>query len=413
MQQLGRVRMRAYGAPTPRARARAVPVRVAASALGERPAAAAAAAAQPDWRTLTCERARAADAVMRHLLQLETPAADGSPSWAAGCVHRLPCPPPPPAWRRFAAAVARRGLAAVKAELSEALVVLPEEGDRGCYLARHGWVHPLRDPGLAAFLASLFAAATDPRGWAAAGLWAPGGGFSPPSLSRHDLFHAHLFVCRRTGGVGLLFHASEYPAYDPFDFPIILGNCHRGSALAFNQRAMDLRNLVFFNGHLAVLDVGEGTPLHSQLLHDGTRPARTVYEEDFGQPVADVFYMPGWRGGGSGSGDGDGDGDGLASGTASGSWDGGGGGSVESSSGSGSFGGDGLRRTDSGASDAGSGGGGGGWRPGPGGGRGRGSAARGLGARSPRSAGSSGVPGEEVRFLFGRPPDCCGVYVSY
>lgn len=43
-------------------------------------------------------------------------------------------------------------------------------------------------------------------------------------------------------------------------------------------------------GRLAVLDVGVASPLHG-LLHEGTELLRTVYEEDFGQPVADLLFL--------------------------------------------------------------------------------------------------------------------------
>ena len=42
---------------------------------------------------------------------------------------------------------------------------------------------------------------------------------------RFDLFHAHLFVGHRTERLGLLFHAQEYPVYDPELFPLPLGFC--------------------------------------------------------------------------------------------------------------------------------------------------------------------------------------------
>lgn len=44
-------------------------------------------------------------------------------------------------------------------------------------------------------------------------------------------------------------------------------------------------------GQLAVLDVGADSPLHDLLLHEGTEPLRTLYEEDFGKPVADVLLL--------------------------------------------------------------------------------------------------------------------------
>ena len=142
---------------------------------------------------------------------------------------------------------------------------------------------------------------------------AKGGVSRAPRLSRHDLFHGHLFLARpaaRGGGdsggasLGLLLHACEYPAFDAEHFPYDLGFCQRGSRLAFDARAMDCRNLVFFGGRLAALDVGAASPLHGALLHDGTRPFRTVYEEDLGAAVADVLFLP--PAGGDGA-DGDGD----------------------------------------------------------------------------------------------------------
>lgn len=67
-----------------------------------------------------------------------------------------------------------------------------------------------------------------------------------PSLSRHDLFHGHLFIAKHPKGVGLLLHAREYPMFDPLRFPIDLGSCQRDSTLAYSQRSMDLRNILFF-----------------------------------------------------------------------------------------------------------------------------------------------------------------------
>ena len=179
------------------------------------------------------------------------------------------------------------------------------------------------------------------------------------ALDRFDLFHAHMFLARRAPGaapgLGLLFHAKEYPRRSAA-FPVNLGFCQANSTLAFDQRAMDLRNLVFYQarawparrlqahagvarcntkgatadggrgwpqGALYALDVGEGSPLHDDLLMDGlqvrapgapascppvdntlaaragthaaVRPAtqdvRTVLETDFGDAVCDVNYF--------------------------------------------------------------------------------------------------------------------------
>ena len=73
------------------------------------------------------------------------------------------------------------------------------------------------------------------------------------ALDRFDLFHAHMFLTRGAPGraleLGLLFHAKEYPRQCP-EFPVDLGFCQLNSTLAFDQRAMDLRNLLFFRVRL-------------------------------------------------------------------------------------------------------------------------------------------------------------------
>jgi hypothetical protein len=48
--------------------------------------------------------------------------------------------------------------------------------------------------------------------------------------------------------------------------------------------------LLMLQGKLAVLDVALDSPIHA-LLHEGTEPLRTVYEEDFGQSVADLLLL--------------------------------------------------------------------------------------------------------------------------
>jgi hypothetical protein len=35
----------------------------------------------------------------------------------------------------------------------------------------------------------------------------------------------------------------------------------------------------------------QASPLHDLLLHEGTEPLRTVYEEDFGQPLAELLLL--------------------------------------------------------------------------------------------------------------------------
>jgi hypothetical protein len=44
----------------------------------------------------------------------------------------------------------------------------------------------------------------------------------------------------------VLFHASEYPAYDESCFPFMLGHCQAGSSCRYNARAMDLRNILWW-----------------------------------------------------------------------------------------------------------------------------------------------------------------------
>ena len=120
---------------------------------------------------------------------------------------------------------------------------------------------------------------------------------------RYDLFHAHLFVAEHAepGGVGLLFHAMEYPARSD-SFPHDLGFCQRRSPLAFCAEHMARRNALFFNGELCLLDlpqappratgkpVESGSPL-APLVMEGLEEVQTVYEGDFGRPLADVYCL--------------------------------------------------------------------------------------------------------------------------
>ncbi len=46
--------------------------------------------------------------------------------------------------------------------------------------------------------------------------------------------------------------------------------------------------------------MGFSSPLNQSLLHEGTRPLRTVYEEDFGRQLAEVLYLPAAGTGGGG-----------------------------------------------------------------------------------------------------------------
>jgi hypothetical protein len=65
-------------------------------------------------------------------------------------------------------------------------------------------------------------------------------------LSRWDLFHGHLFACHRQGALGVLFHCQEYPAFDARTFPLSLGYCQAGSDVSYEARAMDWRNVLWY-----------------------------------------------------------------------------------------------------------------------------------------------------------------------
>ncbi|EIE26939.1 hypothetical protein COCSUDRAFT_59437 [Coccomyxa subellipsoidea C-169] len=114
----------------------------------------------------------------------------------------------------------------------------------------------------------------------------------PIELTRWDLFHAHCFFTPKDRGVGLLFHAKEYPR-ECEAFPYNLGYCQRGSPLEYSEREMDFRNLIYYQGELCCLDVGESSVLHNTLIMDGLQDVRTVLEMDFGRAVCDVNYFGG------------------------------------------------------------------------------------------------------------------------
>eukprot|EP00798_Chlamydomonas_sp_ICE-L_P008255 gene8255-1524_t len=95
------------------------------------------------------------------------------------------------------------------------------------------------------------------------------------SISRFDLFHAHMFTDHHFKRIGILFHAKEYPAYVPFSvdsdltrnigehagnsvaaedtllkfrhcFEVNLGYCQTGSDVQFCPDAMGMRNFLFY-----------------------------------------------------------------------------------------------------------------------------------------------------------------------
>ena len=65
------------------------------------------------------------------------------------------------------------------------------------------------------------------------------------ALSRFDLFHAHVFQPHGHQGLGLLFHAAEYPAYSP-EFDVHLGYCQTNSTVAYEEVRMDQRNIIYY-----------------------------------------------------------------------------------------------------------------------------------------------------------------------
>jgi len=206
-------------------------------------------------------------------------------------------------------------------------------------LSRRGLLSPCVDRDLEVFFAGLFEAAVVGRRRRRSSGGEGGGAPQPPEieLSRHDLFHAHVFVARVPESddeeegelhAGLLFHAAEYPrrtilaaeeeereeeggsngvgsATRGFTFPHDLGHCQRDSRLVATPEILDWRNTIYLAGRMAAFSVGAGVgssgggnsrcrgphgphsaptlgnPLRP-LLRPGTAPLRTVYEEDLG-----------------------------------------------------------------------------------------------------------------------------------
>lgn len=104
------------------------------------------------------------------------------------------------------------------------------------------------------------------------------------NTSLHDLHHAHFFYNASERTLGLLFHAREYPMYDPVAFPYSLGYCQTNSTLQLSCAGdMGLRNVVWLLGNPALV-----------LLDSTARlPLGTVYESELGKPVGDVFFFDG------------------------------------------------------------------------------------------------------------------------
>ncbi|KAL7750785.1 hypothetical protein RI367_003742 [Sorochytrium milnesiophthora] len=119
-------------------------------------------------------------------------------------------------------------------------------------------------------------------------------------IDRFDLWHAHLFVNGNT--TGLLFHAHEYPAYSATSFPYQLGYCQANSTLVYSKSEMQARNVLWM-----VRSEGDKLlpPTMHQLLSTGRTtgskdidnvlgqpPFYTVYEDDLGHVIGDLYYLP-------------------------------------------------------------------------------------------------------------------------
>ncbi|KAK9829304.1 hypothetical protein WJX72_005037 [[Myrmecia] bisecta] len=202
---------------------------------------------------------------------------------ARAAVPLKPLPAAPAAWHALADG-AVLGPESVHKALHRRRWRVPDvEGCSGCrcQLTTYPYGRRFRNRHINIWLAELFQSI--PPALQAAGLPAA-------ELSRFDLFHAHLFLATGPAGMGLLFHSAEFPAMSDA-FPANLGFCQVGSPLAYEERKMDLRNLLWYQDQMWALDVGTGSALHTSLLMEGLELTRTVYEGDFGQPIADINYF--------------------------------------------------------------------------------------------------------------------------
>lgn len=109
-------------------------------------------------------------------------------------------------------------------------------------------------------------------------------------LSRFCTHHAHLFLARNERAVGLLFHTNEYVVGGPIA-PGDLGYCQHGTPLRYDPNSMAWRNAVAVGGAVAALDVRPDGPLGPELVMEGLTDVCTVWEEDLGVPLADVYYV--------------------------------------------------------------------------------------------------------------------------
>ncbi|KAL6779428.1 CGL39 [Auxenochlorella protothecoides x Auxenochlorella symbiontica] len=203
-------------------------------------------------------------------------------------IRILPCPLPPNSWQALSEAVAAEQCkgAALLGHLHprphRAPCMALHSHPRCRLLGREGPGRRFADRALNSWLARTFHAvhAAAPQ---------------PVVLGPHGLHHAHLFRAHAAGqGLGLLFHAAEYPAYCEQGFPVHLGYCQAGSTLQYSPDTMAWRNFVWYGGSLAALDTGPSSPLNQRLVYPGLEALGTVYEGSFGDWLADVYYISWW-----------------------------------------------------------------------------------------------------------------------
>ena len=186
---------------------------------------------------------------------------------------------PPRPWLALETRMQRQGVNEFQSAFSFRRYPVPNLGR--CQLCRNRETRRFKQREINIFLALLFELL--PAAVHLAGL---------PSikLNQFDLFHAHLFF--HEGHIGMLFHSNEYPARSSPDFDIDLGHCQANSTLEWNERKMQLRNIVFWRGRLASIDLG--TPLAQELILPGLGyPVYTLLESDFGgYPIlGDINYF--------------------------------------------------------------------------------------------------------------------------
>ncbi|CAL5397304.1 unnamed protein product [Camellia sinensis] len=108
------------------------------------------------------------------------------------------------------------------------------------------------------------------------------------------------------------FHAKEYPMYDKKMFPYNMGYCQIGSNVVYDD-SMNFRNILWLaplpsdstkawlapgtspdlyqTGVIVILDANPKGIIYRDLIPEYVNYARTIYEDDLGDVVADVNYL--------------------------------------------------------------------------------------------------------------------------